>query len=233
MAKLTEQQWRKARETWEADSRDGYAWLIRELGLDVSGPAVRKRALKEEWTKTEGARARAKAAEADSAPKRSRAIPPLGQPAGSRERECEWRFQDRFARLMRSGALPAKKGWAEPVSVHQEYRIGAAVCDVVAFHADGSISVCELKRGGLSVRSYMTGVGQLINASIQLGLALVHQGARREVRLILSAPGEERVDVGLACARAGIEYLPFDGEWVGETDAHDAINEVFGGVDNG
>ncbi|PAU79210.1 hypothetical protein [Halomonas salipaludis] len=51
MAKLSEQQWRKARETWEADSRDGYAWLIRELGLDVSGPAVRKRALKEEWIK--------------------------------------------------------------------------------------------------------------------------------------------------------------------------------------
>lgn len=54
MAKLTEQQWRKARETWEADSRDGYAWLIRELGLDVSGPAVRKRALKEEWSKGGG-----------------------------------------------------------------------------------------------------------------------------------------------------------------------------------
>jgi len=55
MAKLTEQQWRKARKAWEADSRDGYAWLIRELGLDVSGPAVRKRALKEEWSKGGGA----------------------------------------------------------------------------------------------------------------------------------------------------------------------------------
>ncbi|MBK1691094.1 hypothetical protein [Ectothiorhodospira mobilis] len=61
MAKLTEQQWQKARETWEADSRGGYAWLIRELGLDVSGPAVRKRALKEEWSKGSG-KARAKPA---------------------------------------------------------------------------------------------------------------------------------------------------------------------------
>lgn len=54
MAKLTEQQWRQARETWEADSRSGYAWLIRELDLDISGPAVRKRALKEEWAKGGG-----------------------------------------------------------------------------------------------------------------------------------------------------------------------------------
>ncbi|WP_062359793.1 hypothetical protein [Vreelandella aquamarina] len=54
MAKLTEQQWQKARDTWEADSRDGYAWLIRELELDVSGPAVRKRALKDEWSKGGG-----------------------------------------------------------------------------------------------------------------------------------------------------------------------------------
>lgn len=54
MAKMTPEQWAEARHAWEADERKGYAWLIRELGLDVSGPAVRKRALKEEWTKGRG-----------------------------------------------------------------------------------------------------------------------------------------------------------------------------------
>lgn len=51
MANVTAEQWLDARRVWESDERKGYAWLIRELELDVSGPAVRKRAIKEEWTK--------------------------------------------------------------------------------------------------------------------------------------------------------------------------------------
>jgi hypothetical protein len=53
MAKLTEAQWADVYAVWRQDPRDGYAWLIRELDLPVSGPAVRKRALRDDWAKDE------------------------------------------------------------------------------------------------------------------------------------------------------------------------------------
>lgn len=53
--KLTPEEWAKVRERWESDSREGYAWLIAELDLPVSGPAVRKTALRDGWTKAGGA----------------------------------------------------------------------------------------------------------------------------------------------------------------------------------
>ncbi len=49
--KLTPEQWAEVKKTWENDSRDGYAWLIKELDSPVSGPAVRKVAILEKWTK--------------------------------------------------------------------------------------------------------------------------------------------------------------------------------------
>jgi hypothetical protein len=51
--KVSEDQWADVYAVWRKDPRDGYAWLIRELNLPVSGPAVRKRALKEGWVKNE------------------------------------------------------------------------------------------------------------------------------------------------------------------------------------
>lgn len=53
--KMTPQQWGMVRNHWEKDSREGYAWLVEELGLPVSGPAVRKAALRDGWAKQEGA----------------------------------------------------------------------------------------------------------------------------------------------------------------------------------
>lgn len=49
--KLSPDEWAKARKHWESDPREGYSWLIDELGLPVSGPAVRKTALRDGWTK--------------------------------------------------------------------------------------------------------------------------------------------------------------------------------------
>ncbi|MCZ0926469.1 hypothetical protein [Vreelandella janggokensis] len=48
---MTEKEWSAARKLWESDKREGYAWLIREMSLDISGPGLRKRALKEGWEK--------------------------------------------------------------------------------------------------------------------------------------------------------------------------------------
>lgn len=49
--KLTPEQWSEVRAAWEADARDGYAWLVEELALPVSAPGVRKTAIKDGWTK--------------------------------------------------------------------------------------------------------------------------------------------------------------------------------------
>jgi phage terminase small subunit len=49
--KLTPQQWAQARNHWELDRREGYAWLVEELGLPVSAPGVRKTALRDGWLK--------------------------------------------------------------------------------------------------------------------------------------------------------------------------------------
>lgn len=49
--KLTPGQWEEVRNAWEQDPRDGYTWLVKELGLSVSAPAVRKTAAKQGWAK--------------------------------------------------------------------------------------------------------------------------------------------------------------------------------------
>ena len=49
--KLTPEQWADVRNHWERDPREGYSWLVEELGLPVSGPGVRKTALRDGWVK--------------------------------------------------------------------------------------------------------------------------------------------------------------------------------------
>ena len=49
--KLTPDQWEEVRDAWEQDPRDGYTWLVKELGLSVSAPGVRKTAAKQGWEK--------------------------------------------------------------------------------------------------------------------------------------------------------------------------------------
>ena len=51
MAKLTADEWQYARAVWEADEREGYAWLVKELDLPVSDSAVRKKAKSQQWEK--------------------------------------------------------------------------------------------------------------------------------------------------------------------------------------
>ena len=51
--KLSPEQWAAVRERWEGNQRDGYAWLVEELSLPVSAPAVRKVSIKDGWKKRE------------------------------------------------------------------------------------------------------------------------------------------------------------------------------------
>lgn len=49
--KLTLEEWAKVRAAWEADPREGYAWIIEELSLPVSAPGVRKVSIRDQWKK--------------------------------------------------------------------------------------------------------------------------------------------------------------------------------------
>ena len=51
MAKLTTEQWAEVRGIWERDLREGFQWLVDELGLIVSRPAISRRAENERWRK--------------------------------------------------------------------------------------------------------------------------------------------------------------------------------------
>ena len=50
-SKMPPEQWVSARTAWEADRRNGYAWLVKALSLPVSAQGLRKAALKNGWTK--------------------------------------------------------------------------------------------------------------------------------------------------------------------------------------
>jgi len=49
--KLTPEQWADVKHHWEDDPRDGYLWLVEEMDLPVSAPAVRKTAQRDGWHK--------------------------------------------------------------------------------------------------------------------------------------------------------------------------------------
>lgn len=51
--KLTPEEWKKVRNTWESDPREGYAWIVESMVLPVSAPGVRKVSLRDKWKKNE------------------------------------------------------------------------------------------------------------------------------------------------------------------------------------
>lgn len=56
--KMTPEEWADARQVWEQDDREGFTWLVNELALPVSPPAVRKTANKQGWAKSGGSPAK-------------------------------------------------------------------------------------------------------------------------------------------------------------------------------
>lgn len=50
--KLTQEEWDAVRTAWESDPREGYSWLVTELNLPVSRPAIGKVAAREGWKKS-------------------------------------------------------------------------------------------------------------------------------------------------------------------------------------
>ena len=53
LPKLTPSEWESIRRLWESDPRPGFTWLVQELGLSVTAPAIRNHATKADpaWQK--------------------------------------------------------------------------------------------------------------------------------------------------------------------------------------
>lgn len=54
--KLTKEQWQQVRTRWENDPRDGYAWLVNELSLPLTGNALLMKAKRDGWAKVVSAK---------------------------------------------------------------------------------------------------------------------------------------------------------------------------------
>lgn len=52
--KMSTEEWADVRDAWQQDQREGFQWLVNDKALPVTVVAVRRRALREKWTKTNG-----------------------------------------------------------------------------------------------------------------------------------------------------------------------------------
>ncbi|NYT68787.1 hypothetical protein [Pusillimonas noertemannii] len=77
--KLSPEEWGQIRDTWEADPRDGYTWLVRELDLPVSAPAVRKTAVRDSWAKKGAAQAPSAPPAPEKAPAKGKVSPKVSK----------------------------------------------------------------------------------------------------------------------------------------------------------
>jgi hypothetical protein len=98
--------------------------------------------------------------------------------------------------------------WPPVTSIKRQVRLGNAIADIVLLHQDGSASILEVKRAGLCLRDYCTGIGQLAYHAI-MAISLFQTF---DVRRILVAPWPISPDVLLACHFAGVEILPLPSE---------------------
>ena len=95
-------------------------------------------------------------------------------------------------------------GWPAVASVQRQVRSGREIADIVLVRDDGSVALLEVKRAGLLLRDYCTGIGQLFHQAIMA--VSVYQTT--DVRLVLTLPGPVPTDVILACTMAGVDILP-------------------------
>ena len=109
--------------------------------------------------------------------------------------------------------LWAEMGWPDVKTVARQVRIGRSIVDVVLTHSDGSLTLIEVKRQGLGLRDYCTGIGQLAYQAVMA----MSDFRTYSVRRVLAMPGQFPVDIAIACMFAEVDMLPMPtiDEWVG------------------
>ncbi len=125
--KLTPEQWADVRKHWEGDSRDGYSWLVEELSLPVSAPAVRKVAIRDGWSKGaskaeskhKAAAAKAAKARQPSKPTQSSKVSKVSQ--GNHTKVSETIESETFNEEAIAGEEPERRSVGRPTLFRDEY----------------------------------------------------------------------------------------------------------------
>lgn len=125
--KLTPEQWADVRNHWEGDSRDGYSWLVEELSLPVSAPAVRKVAIRDGWSKgaskaeskPKAAAAKAAKARQPSKPTQSSKVSKVSQ--GNHAKVSETIESETFNEEAIAGEEPERRSVGRPTLFRDEY----------------------------------------------------------------------------------------------------------------
>jgi hypothetical protein len=119
----------------------------------------------------------------------------------------------------------------EIIEAYAEYHVPRGRIDYLLIHADGSLTVCELKDGSKGKQHVLSGLGQCISYAIQIGMARAGIPLIRKA-LVFSSWGrpDEEILVIDACRSAGVIAVP-----MGSEDAHreSSMRFIEGYISNG
>jgi len=101
----------------------------------------------------------------------------------------------------------------EVISAEAEFPVPRGRIDYLLIHADGSLTVCELKDGARGKQHVLSGLGQCIGYAVQLGMANAGVPTIRKA-LVFSSWGkpDEELLVVQACRGAGVIPVPMGSE---------------------
>ncbi len=101
----------------------------------------------------------------------------------------------------------------EIIDAIAEYPVPRGRVDYLLVHADGSLTVCELKDGSKGKQHVLSGLGQCIAYAVQIGMARAGIPLIRKA-LVFSSWGrpEEEIIVIDACRAAGVIAVPMGPE---------------------
>ncbi len=117
--------------------------------------------------------------------------------------------------LLDQGVFGEAAGLPEVLHYEREFPLPRGRADFVLFHADGTATVLEAKRGG-DTRLVLTAIGQAMSYAAQLGYGRSLKGVR--VMVTADMTGNESLHIDEACRLAGAIWLP-----LGRLEEHGAV----------
>lgn len=109
--------------------------------------------------------------------------------------------------ILQAGQLEKTLNLPRIVWFEFEYPLPRGRADLVLFHHDGSITVVEAKQR-LGLRDLLTGVGQLMSYSVQIGFSKTSHTIRKILVAPMAATEPEALIALKACEEAGVRFVP-------------------------
>lgn len=127
----------------------------------------------------------------------------------------------RASELLFDGAVP------EIIRVEPEFPVPRGKVDYVLFHADGSVTVCEVKDGRRGLQSVLAGVGQVLAYAAQVGMARAGFRSIRKALIFSSCQllTEDTLIID-SCEMAGVIAVPLGHEAKHREAAAAFLNKV-------